>query len=63
MSFWLVFSLPGLHLGPAPAPRPADRWWARDKAYHVAASAVVQGAAYAVGAGAATVAIRQLDRR
>ncbi len=47
MKLWLVLSFPGLHLGPGPAPRPADRWWARDKAYHAVASAMVQGAAYA----------------
>ncbi len=47
MKLWLVLSFPGLHLGPAPAPPPADRWTGRDKLWHVVASATVQGAAYA----------------
>ncbi|HVZ47590.1 MAG TPA: hypothetical protein VG916_02290 [Gemmatimonadaceae bacterium] len=32
---------------PVPPARPADAWFARDKAFHFAASALIQGAAHA----------------
>ncbi|MBX9929540.1 MAG: hypothetical protein K2X99_11555 [Gemmatimonadaceae bacterium] len=36
-----------LTFGGPPPPKPADRWFARDKAWHAIAGAVVQGSAHA----------------
>jgi uncharacterized protein YfiM (DUF2279 family) len=51
IGFALVITFGGAAPAPRPDPtppaRPADAWFARDKAFHFVASAVIQGAAHA----------------
>lgn len=53
MEWLLVFSLGaapfGRAAGPSPAPAPEDRWFAVDKAKHLAVSAALQSTAHLVG--------------
>lgn len=48
MRFTLAFVLGSFSFGAPPERMPEDRWMARDKAYHFAVSAVIQGGGHAL---------------
>lgn len=48
MRFALAFVLGGIPFGGPPERVPEDRWFARDKLYHLTASALIQSVGHAV---------------